>query len=114
MGMLTSNREIKIIMNFIEKEAIPCFVILRKDKTSKICKISQVELNCEGYLTKDVVMALLYESSENFEHSKEIEKTFIRNFEAKMKRRTQVATNRINGGLIPPPSDVGHMAQPQP
>lgn len=67
MGMLTSNREMKIIMNFIEKEAIPCFVILRKDKTSKICKLAQIELNCEGYLTKDVVMALLFETAETFQ-----------------------------------------------
>ena len=87
MGMLTSNREMKIVMNFIEKQAIPCFIILRKDKTDKICKIAQIELNCEGYLTKDVITALLHESSENFTHTQAQERTFVRNFNNKMDRR---------------------------
>ena len=101
MGMLTSNREMKIIMNFIEKEAIPCFVVLRKDKTGKICKIAQVELNSEGYLEREVISALLFESSENFKHTQAAEKTFVRNFETKMNSRRQVATDRINHGLLP-------------
>lgn len=102
MGILTSNREMKIIMNFIEKEAIPCFIILRKDKVGKICKLAQVELNCEGYLAKEVINALLRESRDSFGANKEADKTFIQNFERKLSMRRQVMEDRINAPVIPP------------
>jgi RNase H-fold protein (predicted Holliday junction resolvase) len=79
---------------------MPCFVILRKDKTDKICKVAQVELNCESYLTKEVVMGLLYEAKENFSYTANADKTFVRNFEEKLNRRRQV-TDMIQQGIMP-------------
>lgn len=108
--MLTSNREMKIVMNFIEKEAIPCFLILRKDRIGKICKIAQVELNCEGYLAKDVIFALLQESRETFMQSQTADRTFIQNFERKLSRRRQVMEDRINA----PVANVPDNAPPNP
>lgn len=96
-------------MNFIEKEAIPCFIVLRKDKVGKICKIAQVELNCEGYLSKEVIFALLRESSENFKEAQNADKTFIQNFQSKLSRRKQVMDERINA-----PIHHGHFMEPAP
>ena len=88
-------------MNFVEKTSIPCMIVLRKDKFSKVCKLAQVDLCNESDLGKDMILALLEESLDQFRQGRNGDRNFIRGFEEKMNRRRQIATDRINHGLLP-------------
>lgn len=85
--MLTSNKEIKIVVNFVEKTSIPCFIVLRKDKFSKVCKLAQIDLANESDLVKEVIIPLLDECNDQFRQGRNGDKNFVRTFEDKMNRR---------------------------
>lgn len=72
-----------MLLKMTEKDAIPCMLVLRSDKLGKIQKIAQIELHSEGYLSEEVVLALLKEALDNFKAQKRADDEFIRIFEEK-------------------------------
>lgn len=105
-GLLTSNPEFKLLLQFVERTYVPCFLCLRRNKFGELQVVGLIELNNENLIEEQVILPLLNDVHAQFKDQFKLDQRFLQNFNEKTKLRRQI----ISGNA--PFMDQQQMASP--